>query len=113
MLQAWTGAVRVDTGIVSQEHRSSRPQALEGGHNTDPYKTKQRGSRLTIQLYYDNGWRGGSDVATRGGGGASQRHSLSTCQPDGARCGRSMTRIVREGAATAGRDLHVRVHNVG
>jgi hypothetical protein len=26
----------------------------------------------------------GSDVATRCGGGATQRHSLSTCQPDGA-----------------------------
>ena len=25
-----------------------------------------------------------SDVATRGGGGATQRHSLSTCHPDGA-----------------------------
>jgi hypothetical protein len=24
------------------------------------------------------------DVATRGGGGATQRHSLSTCHPDGA-----------------------------
>jgi hypothetical protein len=26
----------------------------------------------------------GSDVATRGGGGATQNHSLSTCHPDGA-----------------------------
>jgi hypothetical protein len=26
----------------------------------------------------------GSDVATRGGGGATQSHSLSTCHPDGA-----------------------------
>jgi hypothetical protein len=26
----------------------------------------------------------GSDVATRGGRGATQRHSLRTCQPDGA-----------------------------
>ena len=26
----------------------------------------------------------GTDVATRGGGGSTQRHSLSTCQPDGA-----------------------------
>ena len=26
----------------------------------------------------------GSDVATRGGGVASQRHILSTCKPDGA-----------------------------
>ena len=25
----------------------------------------------------------GSDVATSGGGGATQRHSLSTCHPDG------------------------------
>jgi hypothetical protein len=25
-----------------------------------------------------------SDVATRGSGGATQRHSLSTCHPDGA-----------------------------
>jgi len=26
----------------------------------------------------------GSDLATRSGGSATQRHSLSTCQPDGA-----------------------------
>jgi hypothetical protein len=46
---------------------------------------------------------GGSDVATRGGGGATQRHSLSTCQPDGAPV------LLEEDAATVTKLLFVQL----
>ena len=44
-----------------------------------------------------------SDVATRGGGGATQRHSLSTCHPDGAPV------LLEEDAATVTKLLSVRL----
>jgi hypothetical protein len=43
------------------------------------------------------------DVATRGGGGATQRHSLSTCHPDGAPV------LLEEDAATVTKLLSVRL----
>ena len=48
-----------------------------------------------------------SDVATRSGGGASQRHSLSTCQPDGAPV------LLGEDAATVTKLLFVRLITKG
>ena len=44
-----------------------------------------------------------SDVATRGGGGATQRHSLSQCHPDGAPV------LVEEDAAAVTKLLFVRL----
>ncbi len=49
----------------------------------------------------------GSDVATRGSGGATQRHSLSTCQPDGA------PGLLEEDAATVTKLLFVRLKTKG
>jgi hypothetical protein len=49
----------------------------------------------------------GSAVATRCGGGATQRHSLSTCQPDGAPV------LLEEVAATATKLLFVRLITKG
>jgi hypothetical protein len=49
----------------------------------------------------------GSDVATRGGGGATQRHSLITCHPDGAPV------LMEEDAATVTRLLAVRLITKG
>ncbi len=49
----------------------------------------------------------GSDVATRGGGGATQRHSLSTCRPDGAPV------LLKEDAATVTELLFVRLITKG
>ena len=49
----------------------------------------------------------GSEVATRGGGGAKQRHSLSTCQPDGAPV------LLEEDAATVTKLLFVRLITKG
>jgi hypothetical protein len=43
----------------------------------------------------------GSDVATRGGGSATQRHSLSTCHPDG------VPVLLEEDAATVTKLLFV------
>ena len=48
-----------------------------------------------------------SDVATRGGGGATQRHSLSTCQPDGAPV------LLEEDAAMVTKLLSVRLITKG
>ena len=45
----------------------------------------------------------GSDVATRGGGSATQRHSLSTCHPDG------VPVLLEEDAATVTKLLAVRL----
>ena len=45
----------------------------------------------------------GSDVVMRGGGGATQRHSLSTCHPDGAPV------LLEEDAATVTKLLSVRL----
>jgi len=45
----------------------------------------------------------GSDVAARGGGGTTQRHSLSTCHPDGAPV------LLEEDAATVTKLLAVRL----
>ena len=45
----------------------------------------------------------GSDVATRGSGSATQRHSLSTCHPDGAPV------LLEEDAATVTKLLAVRL----
>ena len=44
-----------------------------------------------------------SDVATHGGGGATQRHSLSTCHPDG------VPVLLEEDAATVTKLLAVRL----
>ena len=49
----------------------------------------------------------GSDVATRVGGGATQRQSLSTCQPDGAPVS------LEEDAATVTKLLSVRMITKG
>ncbi len=49
----------------------------------------------------------GSDVATRGGGSATQRHSLSTCHPDGAPV------LLEEDAATVTKLLAVRLITKG
>ena len=49
----------------------------------------------------------GSDVATRGSGGATQRHSLSTCQPDGA------PGLLEDDAATVTKLLFVRLKTKG
>jgi hypothetical protein len=49
----------------------------------------------------------GSDVATRGGGGATQRHSLSTCQPHAAPV------LLEENAATVTKLLFVRLITKG
>ena len=49
----------------------------------------------------------GSDVATRGGGGATQRHSLSSCHPDGALV------LLEEDAATVTKLLSVRLITKG
>jgi hypothetical protein len=49
----------------------------------------------------------GRDVATRGGGVATQRHSLSTCQPDGAPV------LLEEDAATVTKLLFVRLITKG
>ena len=49
----------------------------------------------------------GSDVATRGGGGATQRHSLSTCHADGAPV------AVEEDAAAVTKLLFVRLITKG
>jgi hypothetical protein len=49
----------------------------------------------------------GSDVATRGGGGATQRHSLSTCHADGAPF------LLEEDAATVTKLLDVRLITKG
>jgi len=48
-----------------------------------------------------------SDVATRSGGGASQRHSLSTCQPDG------VPVLLEEDAAMVTKILSVRLITKG
>ena len=45
------------------------------------------------------------DVAKRGGGGATQRHSLSTCHPDGS--------PVEEDAATVAKLVFVRLITKG
>ena len=49
------------------------------------------------------GWRvaRSSNVATRGGGGAMQSHSLSTCHPDGAPV------LLEENAATISKDRKI------
>jgi len=44
-----------------------------------------------------------SDVVTRGGGGATQSHSLSTCHPDGAPV------LLEENAATVTKLVYVRL----
>ena len=49
----------------------------------------------------------GSDVATRSGGGATQRHSLSICHPDGA------PGLLEEDAATVTKLLSVRLITKG
>ena len=49
----------------------------------------------------------GSDVATRGGGGATQSHSLSTCHPDGA------PGLLEEDAAMVTKILSVRLITKG
>jgi hypothetical protein len=49
----------------------------------------------------------GSDVATRGGGGATQSYSLSTCHPDGAPI------LLEEDAATVTKLLFVRLITKG
>ena len=49
----------------------------------------------------------GNDVATRGGGDATQRHSLSTCHPDGAPI------FLEEDAATVTKLLLVRLITKG
>jgi hypothetical protein len=49
----------------------------------------------------------GSDVATRGGGNPTQRHSLSTCHPDGAPV------LLEEDAATKTKLLSVRLITKG
>jgi hypothetical protein len=49
----------------------------------------------------------GSDVATRGGGGATQRHGLSTCQPNGA------PDLLEEDAAAVTKLLSVRLITKG
>ena len=48
-----------------------------------------------------------SDVATRGGEGATQSHSLSTCQPDGAPV------LLEEDAATVTKLLLMRLTTKG
>jgi hypothetical protein len=48
-----------------------------------------------------------SDVATRGDGGATQSHSLSTCHPDGALV------LLEENAATVTKVLFVRLMTKG
>jgi hypothetical protein len=49
----------------------------------------------------------GSDVATRGGGGATQSHCLSTCHADGA------PGLLEEDAATVTKLLSVRLITKG
>jgi hypothetical protein len=49
----------------------------------------------------------GSDVATRGGGGATQRHGLSTCHPDG------VPVLLEEDTATVTKILFLRLISKG
>jgi hypothetical protein len=58
-------------------------------------------------MWRGGGWTRGSDVATRGGGGATQRHGLRTCHPDGAQV------LLEEDAATVTKLLFVRLITKG